>query len=356
MRNFNKTIRLVFLLICIMSCVVVEASWCLLHPAPWDEVDLSNINWTQNSNVRYQNRSIEYLSFWNWHALTKENIKQRTWRQECVYLYPIMDESRNWECGFTIGNYHDLTGRLKYMTYNEKGKRRWHKGSIYYGVKVTIITNKGQKETYEKYFCNGSDGLRYTYDSDQNIWSHDHTVRFDKARKLTEFCISREGEYIRVTVGRDFGYTFSDAKQLYSIAIVAGPAAKVYVNNFHALRESDVAIAKPYIKNGDESFNNNDFLSAIKNYTYVIDMGLGNHDVYLKRAKAFYQIKFYRNAIDDCTNALSYVKSDDAYFLRGSCKIIVEEDIQGGLDDLSKGGVQGQAMLKELISIISTKP
>ena len=140
-------------------------------------------------------------------------------------------------------------------------------------------------------------------------------------------------------------HTFYNAKQLSSIGIVAGTAADVRVTNFSAQRKTIYAEVKPYISSGDSKLRREDYWGAASEYSKAIDKGYKCYDIYYRRASAYYAAEFYNNAIDDFTKALSYKSTEDAYLYRGLAKL-AKNDISG-IDDLKKGGSQGQALVRE---------
>ena len=85
------------------------------------------------------------------------------------------------------------------------------------------------------------------------------------------------------------------------------------------------------------------YYQAALEYSKAIDKGYKNYDIYIKRAKAYFASEFYNNAIDDCTKALFYKSTTDAYLLRGKAKLL-KSDVSG-IDDLKKGGSWGKLFL-----------
>ena len=130
-----------------------------------------------------------------------------------------------------------------------------------------------------------------------------------------------------------------------SIGIIAGSAADVRVTNFSAQRKTLYAEVKPYISSGDSKLGREDYWGAAAEYSKAIDKGYKSYDIYYRRASAYYAAEFYNNAIDDFTKALSYNSTEDAYLYRGLAKL-AKNDISG-IDDLKKGGSQGQALVRE---------
>lgn len=103
--------------------------------------------------------------------------------------------------------------------------------------------------------------------------------------------------------------------------------------------------AKEHILRGDQLYKKEEYWEAAMEFSKAIDLGYLNFTTYFKRASAFYSIKFYKNAIDDFTEALSYKEDEEAYLYRGLAKLNI--NILSGFDDLKKGGPKGNALAKE---------
>lgn len=88
------------------------------------------------------------------------------------------------------------------------------------------------------------------------------------------------------------------------------------------------------------------YYQAALEYSKAIDRGYKNYDIYFKRAKAYFASEFYNNAIYDCSEALSYKITTDAYLLRGKAKLLKSD--MSGIDDLKKGGSEGLALIREM--------
>ena len=96
------------------------------------------------------------------------------------------------------------------------------------------------------------------------------------------------------------------------------------------------------------------YYQAASEYSKAIDRGYKNYDIYFKRANAYFASKFYNNAIDDCTKAISYKSTTDVYLLRGKAKLLKSD--ASGIDDLKKGGSEGLALIREMELDKATTP
>ena len=122
--------------------------------------------------------------------------------------------------------------------------------------------------------------------------------------------------------------------------------AKIRIYNFKIEAESMYSKVKVYITNGDNLFNNGNYKQAVLEYSKAIDAGYKKYDMYIKRAKTFIGMEYYNNAIEDLTSAISLNATTSAYLLRGKVKL--QKQDTSCIDDLKRGGTEGQMILKEL--------
>ncbi len=103
----------------------------------------------------------------------------------------------------------------------------------------------------------------------------------------------------------------------------------------------------PFEVFGDRCFEQGDYQRAIIEYSKVVDSSYyRGYNIYMKRANAFIKMKFYKNAISDITHAISFKQTEEAYLLRGKLKI--SERDNSFVEDLRKGGFEGEIILKEM--------
>ena len=330
---------------CLIASVLLLVSTGIYAQSEWENVSSSYFRWGTNRNVKISSSSLTNLSFWNYNAESAENLRNNMWNGEYIMMNINWTESRPWKISFNITNVNNRPD-YKYSVIDSYGKEKWHKDNIYWGYEISVKNSSGNSnQSFKKYYSSQKNtGYSYshtgTWDSSSNSWknvsdSNYQTViiEYDGTNTIT---VTADGSRVR---------TFYNAKQLSSIGIIAGSAADVRVTNFSAQRKTLYAEVKPYISSGDSKLGREDYWGAAAEYSKAIDKGYKSYDIYYRRASAYYAAEFYNNAIDDFTKALSYKSTEDAYLYRGLAKL-AKNDISG-IDDLKKGGSQGQALVRE---------
>lgn len=330
---------------CHIASVLLLVSTVIYAQSEWENVSSSYFRWGTNSNVKVSSSSLTNLSFWNYNAESAENLRNNIWHGEYITMNVNWTESRAWRISFNITNVNNRSD-YKYSVIDDYGKEKWHKDNIYWGYEISVKNNSGYSNQSFKKFYSSNKNTSYSYshtstwDSSSNSWKdvsdsnyQTVTIEYDGTGTIT---VTADGSRV---------HTFYNAKQLSSIGIVAGTAADVRVTNFSAQRKTIYAEVKPYISSGDSKLRREDYWGAASEYSKAIDKGYKCYDIYYRRASAYYAAEFYNNAIDDFTKALSYKSTEDAYLYRGLAKL-AKNDISG-IDDLKKGGSQGQALVRE---------
>ena len=323
--------------------IFVLASRVSYAQSEWEKVSDTYFRWGKNNNVSLYSNSLTRLSFWNYHAETKANQKTNRWHHEDIDMNLAWSESRPWKVSFKIANKNNRYD-FRYRVYNEKGKAKWHKESVYWGFKVYARTSSGMSD-FTKYYCDGKSlySNASTWDSDSKSW------RGTDRREYRSVTIESDGKStIKVYVDGQLCHTFYNARSLSTITICAGTASHVEVTDFSAQRMTLYAMAKPFITSGDAKYDRQDYWGAAIDYSKAIEAGYKCYDIYYRRGSAYYMSEFYANAIDDYTLALAYEKTEEAYFFRGLAKMYKNDPT--AIDDLKKGGYQGQALVRELES------
>lgn len=119
-------------------------------------------------------------------------------------------------------------------------------------------------------------------------------------------------------------------------------------------KRSQQASVQRHIDEGDKLFRQERYWDAAMAYSQAIEKGYKNYQIYYKRASAFYNNEFYKNAIEDFTNALSFEENPKSYLYRGLAKLRLND--YSGVEDLKKGGPEGMALAKEYMPIDSGSP
>lgn len=291
----------------------------------WENVNSSYFKWGANSQLRISSNTLSNLTIWNYQTPSKEN-RSNDWISQDIEMNLNWIEPRPWRITFSIGNY---------CVFDEETRR---KDNVYWGYQITVLTNRGL-EKYIKYYCDRNNRT-FTYDSDSREWRQSSRLF---SRNVTIHYYGNN--YMSIDTDEYRLHSFSGAKQLISIKICAGPAAEVHVTDFVAQRQSETAEVKAYISSGNSNYDSKDYWGAIEAYTKAIAKGGECYDVFYKRASSYYAMELYTNAIDDYTAAISYKATEDAYLYRGLAKL--NKNDVSGIEDLRKGGVKGQALVRE---------
>ena len=328
----------------ILVPVLLLVSTVLHAQSEWENISSSYFKWGTNYDVKITSSSLNNLSFWNYNAELAENKRNNTWKSQNIQMNLYWKESKAWKITFDIrnaNNRHDY----KYSVLDSNGKEVWHTGNIYWGYEIKANKSSYGVETYTKYYCDRKNyNSNYTYtdtwDSNRQSWSNSYD------RNSRSVVIEYDGmSTITISTDNERLHTFYGVNSLSSISICAGTAANVQVTGFSAQRKTIYAEVKPYISSGDTKYGKDDYWGAAAEYSKAIDKGFKSYDIYYRRASAYYAAEFYNNAIDDFTKALSYKSTEDAYLYRGLAKL-AKNDISG-IEDLKKGGSQGQALVRE---------
>ncbi len=330
--------KILLSIFCLLSLVSVYGQ------EEYENVNVPNLKWGYNSNVQYYSNSLKSLSFWNFHAPTKDDKRNKVWRKETISMSINRPCVQSETMSFTIHNQNNAHDKI-YTVLDAKGKNKFYADNVYWGFYITVNKKTGGTESFKIHFSdNKYRNSAYTY---RDYWSNltndwlpcpygyscSVEIKYDKAGKC------------EVVLWSKVVHTFYGVRSISKIDVLAGPAAHVKLDDFQILRQTVFGKVKPYITAGDKKYNDKDYMGAAMEYGKAIDGGYKVFDIYYKRASAYYCAEFYNNAIEDYTKALQYRSSEDAYFFRGMSKI-AKNDISG-IDDLLKGGSRGQALAKE---------
>lgn len=107
-------------------------------------------------------------------------------------------------------------------------------------------------------------------------------------------------------------------------------------HSYYKLRDSISKYALEYLNKGNASFDNNDYLEAIKSYDKAIDFNPNLEEAYHQRGWAKYCLGDYWWAIDDYNKAIEInSKAEYSYNNRGVSKQKLN-DVEGALEDYNK--------------------
>ena len=122
--------HLTIFLSAILSLAAITAS--AENQYEWDPVSPGYFKWGPNASVNIYSSSTSKLSFWNYHAPSKQDEKNNRWTSQNITMPISWTSTKPWRITFQIKNNndrHDYT----YKVYNEKGKETWYNGNVYWG-------------------------------------------------------------------------------------------------------------------------------------------------------------------------------------------------------------------------------
>lgn len=109
-----------------------------------------------------------------------------------------------------------------------------------------------------------------------------------------------------------------------------------------------------------EQLENENFQSAIKTLSNIIASKSTNNETrysaYMLRAYSYIALDFLKSALEDYNKALECKPGDEeALYQRGRLKVLMD-DVEGGIEDLKRGGEMGRAILREYDLLDNKKP
>lgn len=332
----------------LVAPMLLLVSTFLHAQSEWENIDLKSFKWSTNPNVVTYSSSLEELVFWNNNAEIDANRYSDTyWSSQYITMKLNFRESRPWVISFTITNENNDPYHYDFETYDVNGKMRRHKGHVFWGFQINVDCESGSK-TKGIYYRHNNDRPWISYKPDINKsdswgWSQLYDDKFPRTIEIKfdgDRCIEIYDNGQKNTYGYFYDYT-----QVSSLTILGGPAAGIRVTDFNIKRQTLYAEAKEDYISGNIKYNRKEYWDSTIDYSKAIEKGYEDYEIYYRRAFAYYSVEFYNNAIEDFTKALSYKSTEDAYFYRGLAKL-AKNDISG-IEDLKKGGSQGQALVRE---------
>ena len=343
----ERTYKHVFFLI-----LVLMISYVTHAQKVWEPISLQGLKWSDNPNLNITLNSRGDLEAWNSNT---EKSKDDNWYKEIISMSipsSIIDTIKNSETGavritFRIRNKHDEPNNNVYYVYSNKNlklKRDKYTG-VYWGYHIKFTEGEYLKRYFNDYCIKPSYSpttlLRHRlYSSTNNLWLDQEYI--GKQNVSIEIC----NESIKIFEDFNLIYYTSNTA-IDELQIVVGSAALVVVEDLKVELLTLYGQAETFILTGNRDFDNGNYLDATINYSKAIDNGYENYEIYYQRATSYYKAEFYASALEDYTKALSYKKTEDAYFYRGMCKL-QQKDIPSALEDLKLGGAKGITFAKEL--------
>jgi hypothetical protein len=185
-----------------------------------------------------------------------------------------------------------------------------------------------QKNSYEELYYDKDDG-RYKYLQQIQYDSSTHIFRYISTNR--QFLVTDPGHF---SFNTNDGTTYDNQEY-----VRVYPTEEMYAE---ANWENKVQEASNHIQNGF-------FSSALDILDDVMKNHKGSREYYY-RASAYYGLKKFYAAIQDCNYALSYNNSEQnnymIYYLRGLCHFLTD-DKESGIADMKKAGEDGAKFLEE---------
>lgn len=320
------------------------------------EVQPRTFTITPNFSLNISDISSNAATLHNWIAEPQQNKKQHliSWKN-AVLPINIRRFSNDLaiRVSFDIQDIHNNPTNYKYAVQNEKGKTEYTR-DIYWGVAIymegidgkeyylqCIFHNKGARgyQSASKSFrCSGK-GVRRVLDEN---WKSCNGLPscFTITLQEDNMCLIYPWPY------PSGGWEFSSIRAVKRVEFLLCAGAKIRVYNLKVEKQSIYAKVSSFITAGDKRMRDGNYYQAALEYSKAIDKGYKNYDIYFKRAEAYFANKFYNNAIDDCTRAIIYKSTTNAYLLRGKAKLLKSD--ASGVNDLKKGGSEGLAIIREM--------
>lgn len=345
-------------LLSLLTCGLLLFSTNAYSQTEWD-TQSRTLKITSNDGLDISNVTSNGATLYNWRANPKEDNKQNliNLREGTLPInvrrYSNDPVSR---ISVNIQNIHNDPFHYKYAVQDEYGKTKYTR-DIYWGIAV-YMTGKDGKEYYIKFLFNHkSTGGGFSFRSvTASVCVSGYTPQKGTFKEGYKSCYSLPSG-VEITLREEkcfirFGDDYSNSRQVdsivgvKSIVFLLGEGAKIRVYDLKVEKESIYSMVSIFITNGDYHMREGRYYQAALEYSKAIEKGYKNYDIYLKRANAYFASKFYNNTIDDCTKAISYKSTTDAYLLRGKAKLL-KSDVSG-IDDLKRGGSEGQILIREM--------
>lgn len=313
--------------------------------------------YVMSSDGIISNRSNNSFQLYNSSAESKELQKQNrfSWKKGTLSLKIIRTDA-NRRFSFDIEDIHNDPTQYKYKVYTTNGKLEYTQ-DINWGFTVYLNGDDGKEYWIRYFFGNKPNYKAYQiagYTNKRGTFSDEWTQCYDFPSQVA-FTLQEDNSCAISLFSSVPNINVAHIKGLNRIEFNLGSGANIRVYNFSSETETLYGKVKAYITTGDNLMLSENYYQAASEYSRAIDKGYKNYDIYFRRACAYFANQFYNNAIDDCTKAISYKSTTDAYLLRGKAKLLKED--MSGIDDLKKGGSEGLALVREMeLDKIPSKP
>lgn len=332
-------------------------------------VSKSSFYLSSEPSLTVSGKSSNGATFCNANAASKHERQSNTISEHsATFTISESKESVSKAISFSIHNINIVNKNgsyYRYSVYDENGKQTWCK-DIYWGITISFektYGTSGEISFWHNEKCPTGDG-GYMFGHDYSCssctidsfgynsgWNREYS-RIEHLNMKIYLDSNGNCKIVPSTMFR--AREFSAVSRITSISVRVGSGAKIMLSNLKVEKQSLYGQVKKYIDDGDNKAKNKSYMDAAVAYSKAIECGYKNYDIYYRRAWVYALVEFYNNAIDDCTMALSYKQTQEAYLLRGRLKLL-KSDLTC-LDDLKKGGVEGESIAREIEMEIAKQP
>ena len=278
-------------------------------------------------------------------------------------LLPISVTNSSGDRGmsFIIEDINNNPSKYKYSVINESNGKQEHTDQIYWGIQVNMEDDQGLERNICFWFANiGTTYLRNGGYSCNISGNTPQRGEFDDGwqeyysniipQTVNIFIKKVDQNHFRADIEFDNwelkGCSIDNITRITDVEFIMGSGSKIRISNLQYHNETEYAKYADIITKANRLMDDKNYLQAAVEYSKVIEQGYKNYDIYIKRANAYFAHDFLVNAIEDYTTAISYEPKQEAFLLRGKAKLLHSD--ASGLEDLKKGGVEGEAILKEI--------
>jgi hypothetical protein len=367
----------------ILVLTTLLASFPILAQEEWENAATSNLKWKTDARLVNLSDALSNLKVSNLTSESASDKASNKWSSLDAYLNQTISLDRPCEITFNVTNtncyLYKQPERVAYTKKKVKGGRvvaniaqsiflfPWGIGSwwwnparethtyvykdtnryqVYWGYTLSVTTSNGQKETYNRNFCDGlNSSTDYMY-SDNSNWRTYYSGK-DHAIKL----VYGDDNSLKIYDNSDLVKTYYNVKYITYLGLRLGVDAKLEASSFSFRQKSNYGIAKPRIDEGMCKMQKEDWYNAARDFTYVIEtLHYSNFDVLFARGFAYAMQEHYKTAIEDLSNALgqygiSSENKESAYYLRGLCRANIGDE--ECVNDMRKAGQDGKIWLRE---------
>lgn len=370
---------------CLVSIMLLTVSGIVYSQEEWTSAIPDGLEWKADPWLTTHSSSLSGLRTSNLTTESSENKKNNQVGYLSAYLTQHIPLERPCEISFTVKNTNNyITGPKTHVTSTKKkvnsgrvvaniaqsillfpigiGSWWWNPAretiqygynddapsQVYWGYTIKVKSTKGSSTTFSQRFCHHDGYAVDELNSDTNHWQSTYGNSGTENLKL----LFDRDRTLKLYSGNRLIKTFQDVVAITYLGLDAGCNARLETSNFSIQRMTDYGIAKPMIEEATAMMQHENWYSASKILSEVIDkVGYSDFKTYYLKGYCHMAQNNLRTAIDDLTNAINMSsitasEREEAYYLRGHCKAQLE-DIDC-VNDMRKAGEDGKTWLREM--------